>query len=122
MQMISCNLYETIDYRWEKECWIIELLSMYYCSKWIWTWQVVTPTGTTLVENLTLRVEPGSNLLITGMVFIILEQKFLVVEIVIVYAHIQLYPILVSSKLPCSILGISSRSCNITFNDIVNNL
>lgn len=28
--------------------------------------QVVTPTGTTLVENLSLRIEPGSNLLITG--------------------------------------------------------
>ncbi|KAG0570004.1 hypothetical protein KC19_6G131700 [Ceratodon purpureus] len=28
--------------------------------------KVVTPTGTTLVENLTLKVEPGSNLLITG--------------------------------------------------------
>lgn len=28
--------------------------------------KVVTPTGNTLVENLTLKVEPGSNLLITG--------------------------------------------------------
>ncbi|BBN15082.1 ATP-binding cassette, subfamily D (ALD), peroxisomal ABC transporter [Marchantia polymorpha subsp. ruderalis] len=28
--------------------------------------KVVTPTGNTLVEDLTLRVEPGSNLLITG--------------------------------------------------------
>ncbi|KAJ7521019.1 hypothetical protein O6H91_19G034300 [Diphasiastrum complanatum] len=28
--------------------------------------KVVTPTGTTLVEDLTLKVEPGSNLLITG--------------------------------------------------------
>ena len=28
--------------------------------------QVVTPTGNTLVENLTLKIEPGSNLLITG--------------------------------------------------------
>lgn len=27
---------------------------------------MVTPTGTTLVENLTLKIEPGSNLLITG--------------------------------------------------------
>jgi ABC-type uncharacterized transport system fused permease/ATPase subunit len=28
--------------------------------------QVVTPTGNILVENLTLKVEQGSNLLITG--------------------------------------------------------
>lgn len=28
--------------------------------------QVVTPTGNVLVEDLTLRVESGSNLLITG--------------------------------------------------------
>lgn len=28
--------------------------------------QVVTPTGNVLVDDLTLKVEPGSNLLITG--------------------------------------------------------
>lgn len=32
--------------------------------------QVVTPTGNVLVEDLTLRVEQGSNLLITGEPFI----------------------------------------------------
>lgn len=30
------------------------------------SFQVVTPTGNVLVDNLTLRVESGSNLLITG--------------------------------------------------------
>lgn len=29
--------------------------------------QVVTPSGNVLVDDLTLKVEPGSNLLITGM-------------------------------------------------------
>lgn len=29
-------------------------------------YQVVTPTGNVLVDDLSLKVEPGSNLLITG--------------------------------------------------------
>ena len=38
--------------------------------------QVVTPTGNTLVENLTLKIEPGSNLLITGRFGWMLSLKF----------------------------------------------
>lgn len=46
-------------------CGIILRIS---CSNCYGAIQVVTPTGNVLVDNLTLSVEPGSNLLITGMV------------------------------------------------------
>lgn len=39
------------------------------CSYYPIFFQVVTPTGNVLVEDLTLKVESGSNLLITGNLF-----------------------------------------------------
>lgn len=39
------------------------------CSYYSMVFQVVTPTGNVLVEDLTLKVESGSNLLITGNLF-----------------------------------------------------
>lgn len=44
-----------------------------------WILQVVTPTGNVLVEHLTLRVESGSNLLITGMSFPLIIVTYLVI-------------------------------------------
>lgn len=49
--MMAFSLYFLILARFLKACSIF---------------QVVTPTGNVLVEDLTLRVESGSNLLITG--------------------------------------------------------
>jgi hypothetical protein len=46
--------------------------------------QVVTPTGNTLVEDLTLKVEPGSNLLITGMHHLLGRGDLLSISVFIV--------------------------------------
>jgi hypothetical protein len=48
--------------------------------------QVVTPSGNVLVDNLTLRVESGSNLLITGSLFDLRESLFGVISFYIFFA------------------------------------
>ena len=52
---------------------------MFLCSYSNSVFQVVTPSGNVLVDNLTLRVESGSNLLITGSLFNLRASLFGVV-------------------------------------------
>lgn len=66
--------------------------------------QVVTPTGNVLVDDLTLRVEPGSNLLITGsyLNFLLVAFLFLFIFLRLKSAMtIDIYYLFISRKSHC---------------------
>lgn len=69
-KLITLNL---IMSRYVKMCWrwcpVLGSFVCYLRSYCPLVFQVVTPTGNVLVEDLTLKVESGSNLLITGNIF-----------------------------------------------------
>lgn len=68
----EANYIEFAGVRVRKSIILLHVDSIFFyipCSNSSGIFQVVTPTGNVLVDDLTLRVDSGSNLLITGIIF-----------------------------------------------------